>query len=166
MSDPFDPLCTGCGLPYSLHDRDADLEDQQARIAEFRREVATRVEQKMAHYHAVSALADLKVAQAHGESPRVAGRAVLQSTKDAEARELAFIAAYDRQKNIYHRAARKVMEHHIRQGIASFITSDGRILTELGKTVLITPSMRTEYFAAKDAIGLDDPAFETRDGLV
>jgi hypothetical protein len=155
MSDPFDPLCVDCGLPYSEHTRDADVEDEQARIAEFRREVTARVEAKMADHYAVKAKADRLAAGRRLDERGIGLTAAHRLAIEVELRVVEKMAEYH---EIKRRVDRKVFEHHIANGTAEFITSDGRTLTELGKTVLISPSMRTEYFAAKDA-----PALETRD---
>jgi hypothetical protein len=159
MSDPFDPLCTGCGLPYSLHDRDADLEDQQARIAEFQRAVRERVEQKLAERKHIAALVEWKVAKAKG----LADETTHPDSRIRHAANLKYIADFDERAEIEGRVSRKMLD---------YANANGAVLYE--------PMTKEEFLAAKDRFwsgemktaSRSDPSrpawrrFETKDGPV
>jgi hypothetical protein len=112
MTDPFDPLCTECGLPLSFHTRDADVEDEQARIAEFRREVAVRVEEKLAERKYIAALVEWKIANKKG----LADQTSHPDSRIRNAANLKFIADYDAAADFSRRVETKMLNMRIARG--------------------------------------------------
>lgn len=139
--------------------------EEREKARAFDAAVAARVEEKLF----VHRLANHKYRQLKGlptPSLRVAGRAILPSEQKADAREFARIEAERKQAEISHRTDQLVFEHHMREGTAEFVVLglDGSWIPADHAVIEATiRAAKAGIGQSKDALGMDDPRFETRD---
>jgi len=149
---PPDELCADCGLPYgdAVHTGDVDVMAEVSERAEIEREVARRVEEKLAEHHYFAALVEWKLAQARGDSsvPKPRSPAV-------DAAELVLIEAREREADFKALVDRKVQDAKVARGDAVFVKPND-VLPRAQWLEGVGAGKSADSFEVKDA------TFETR----